>query len=204
MQFLIKFWYVILLAFVLSLAAGVGMILMQKDEWMPPPPVTPLDAHTEQLAKEGMSEEFARWNFEMSAVEDLRAQLTAEREKIAGERESLEALRARIAAETAELNALREDIDAMRESIRAEFNEIDEAETNNIRRLAKVYTDMDVGAAVTIFNELELALVVKILSYMDQEAAGRILAQMTQAGEGSKAMTERAALITDEMRRLRQ
>lgn len=191
MSFLIRFWYLILLALVVSLVSAVGLLYLQREDWLPPPPDDP------ELADRmpGMSEEYSRWNYNISEVEDLRVKMEGERESIRKKQAQLEILEKRVRSEIEEMERIRAEITAIREGINADYIEIEEAERANVAQLSSVYTEMRPEAAVSILADLDLELVVKILSGMDEEPASRILAEMSAAPEESK-LRGMAARIT--------
>jgi len=192
MAFLIRFWYLILLVFIVSLVSAVGLLYLQREDWLPPP-----GRDETEVADEvpGMSVEYSRWNYHISSVEDLRVKIEGEREVIRKEQAQLEILDKRVRSEIEELERIRAEITAIREGINADYIEIEEAERANIAQLSSVYTEMRPEAAVNILVDLDLELVVKILSGMDEEPASRILAEMSAAPEESK-MRGMAARIT--------
>ena len=192
MGFLIRFWYLILLAFLVSLLSAVGLLYLQREDWLPSP-----DEEDPEVTQEvpGMSKAYSRWNYNISSVEDLRVKMEGERESIRKERGQLEVLEKRVLAEIDELERIRGEITAIREEINAGYIEIEEAEKANLTQLSRVYTEMRPEAAVNILVDLDLELVVKILSGMDEEPASRILAEMSAAPEESK-MRAMASRIT--------
>lgn len=197
MQFVVRFWYLILLAFLLSLLSAGLLIYLQLDSLVVP--VDPLREARAETDLPGMSDDYVRWNYEISGVESLKAKLEAEWEAIQAEKQELIVLRGRIQAETEELREVRREIDELRAAIDASYIDISEAEEANIRKLANVYSEMKPASAVKIFTDLELELVVKILARMGEEPASRILAEMTTATADAD-MSRMAALITEKIR----
>lgn len=194
MSFLVRYWYVILLAFALSLLSAVGILYLERERWLPEPkPDTTLEEASELP---GMSESYLKWNFEISGVEDLRVKMEAEREQLRKQQLDLEVLQGQVQSEMEELARMRDEIDSLREAIRRDIIEISEAEESNVRRLGKMYAEMNPDAAVVIFADLDIELVVKILSRMGEEPASRILAEMTNA-DPEGPLAQRAARITE-------
>lgn len=200
MKFLVRYWYMILLAFALSLGSAVVSIYLQKDSL-----VVHVDPKlsAEEAASEipGMSKEYVAWNYGLSQIEDLRVKLEQERQDVQKERQELDSYKRQIDAEAQELEALREEIIALRDSINTEFIKIQSTEENNLKRLSKVYSEMKPDAAVAIFSGLELNLVVKIISQMKEDAASKILAEMSSKDpDGPEA--RKAAEITEMIQRI--
>lgn len=199
MGFLLKYWYVILAAFVLSMGSAMGLLWLQRGEWIPKPPPA---VEVVEGEVPGMSPKYSEWNYRISAVEDIRIKLEAEREGIKQERNELEILQKRVQSEIDELEQLRTEILQVRDAINADYIEIEEVEQENIKQLAKVYTEMKPDAAVTILSALEIELVVKILSEMNEEPASRILAEMAGNG-GDTEQARMASQITQLMQLLK-
>lgn len=199
MGFLIRYWYLIILAFLLSFGSAVGLLVLKRDSWMPPP-----KPEKEEVVDQmpGMSPEYSKWNYDVSAIEDIRVKLEAERESIRMERNELELLENRVRAEIEELTSLRQEVEDIREAINADYIAIGEAEMANIQQLAKVYTEMRPEASVAILSDLDIELVVKILSEMAEEPASRILAEMTTGGADSET-AQMASRITELMQRVK-
>lgn len=199
MRFLLRFWYVIVLALFLSIGSAIGLLYLERDQWIPQPQEPVTDADREQP---GMSEEYQEWSYSISEVEDLRVKLEAEREEVEQRRSELERMELRIESETEELQALRKELDTMREAIREEVIQIKEGEREQVERLASVYGQMKPAGAVAVFEQLEIEFVVKILSEMEEESAARILNEMSE-GARDPQMVKRAARITEEFQRVR-
>ncbi|MFO7723999.1 MAG: hypothetical protein R6V45_00500 [Oceanipulchritudo sp.] len=200
MKFLLRFWYLILLALMVSLLSAVGLLYLQREDWIQPP------GEEEAPAGDpvpGMSDAYSGWNYDISSIEDLRVKMEAERENIRKERNRLEVLEKRVLSEVEELERVRDEITEIREAINADYVEIRESEKANLAQLAKVYTEMRPEAAVKILVDLDIELVVKILSGMNEEPASRILAEMSAAPEESR-MRGMASRITQLMQQVKE
>lgn len=202
MKVLLKYWYIILFAFLLSVGAAVGILYLRKDDWMPPP-VDPLATQRERSVLAEMSDDYVVWNFEVVGVEEIRTELEKEREQIESERQQLESLRVQIEQERAEMMSLRQEIDELRETVRKEFAQIEVSEEANLKSLARIYSEMKPAAIVKLFRDMDEELVVKILAMMPAENAAGVLEEMTKNEEDTQTI-ERAAEITDELRRLQK
>lgn len=199
MRFLLRFWYVILLALVLSMGAAVGILYLERDDWMPKPVEEVRESDREQP---GMSERYREWTYSIDEVEDLRVKLEAERQDVEERKQELERVEQRVQSEMEELADLRQELERMREAISREVIEVQEGEREQVERLASVYGQMKPAGAVAIFEELEIPFVVKILSEMEEESAARILNEMSE-GAQNEAVIKRAAKITEEFQRVR-
>ena len=202
MKILLKYWYIILLAILLSVGAAAGILYLRKPEWMPPP-VDPLAEERELAPIADMSDDYVKWNFEIVQLEDLREELSKEREVIEREQQELEALQVQVDQEIAEMTELRDEINQLQESVRKEFECIEVSEEANLKNLAKVYSAMKPAPIVRLFQEMEEELVVKIMSAMQAETAAGILEEMSQDGN-NRQIIERAVRITDQLRKLQK
>ncbi len=200
MRFLLQFWYIILLALVLSIASAIGLLYARRGEWMPPPRATSAAEAPRKSTEEG-SKNYQEWVYAIDEVEDLRVKLEAEREEISRRRQELGRMEQRLQSEKEELSDMREEIDQLRETIDQRVIRIQEGEKEKISHLADIYEEMRPPSAVVIFNELEIPFVVKILSEMSEDAAARILSEMSEAA-GDEIPLKRAAEITEEFQRL--
>lgn len=89
----------------------------------------------------------------------------------------------------------------MRQSIQQEFIIIEQGEQRNLQNLAAIYAEMKAPAAMRVLAEMDLNVVVKILSLMPEDSSARILGTMAESPD--EDLVRRAARISDGMRRLR-
>lgn len=202
MRILFKYWYVILIAVLLSAAAAISMLYFRQSEWMPPP-VDPLAEARAKSPIANMSENYITWNFEIVKLEELREKLAAERAAIEKERQELESFQAQVEIEHAEIIELRKEIEELQQSVDEEFATIKASEENNLKRLAAVYTEMKAAPVVKLFNEMDLELVVKIMSVMAPEASASILEEMAQSRD-DREVVKNAVTITEKLRKIRE
>lgn len=194
-----KYWYILILAFFLSLATAVGLIFMRMDAWMP------VEDETDEapvVLEEGDSRSFREWRFDANRLEDIHLQLEARQADLDSQEQSLESLRAQIATERSELLALRDSLTQLRQSMDANFITIQEQERANLRRLSTIYSEVNPAAAVKVFEELDDETVVKILSLMPTESSARVLGAMGDSTDVS--VLKRAAKLTSDLRKVRE
>jgi len=203
MSFLLRYWYIIILALVLSLGSAVGVLMMTKDQWLP----VPVDPHAMAVNAATdlveMSVPYLNWNYETTVIEQLRLEYAAEAESIEKERRMLEALRKQVEADVQEMVEMRAGIDKLREEVTKEFVSIEDSELDNLKRLAKVYEGMKPVPVVELFKEMELELVVKLIVLVTPEAAYEILAEMSSPAQGPETLRT-AVTITEELRKLKK
>lgn len=201
MSALLKNWYLLALALVVSLISALGLIYLRKDNWLPSgKPV--VKARPISEAGPTASDSFQEWEYSASELENLRSLLEAERAELKTREAELNRLRSQIQSETADLKQMRRELENLREAIQDDLIKIDADELTNLRNLSKLYSEMKAPAAVKVLSELDLDTVVKILSMMPADASAKILETMTEMPGG--VSTEKAAEITEAIRKLKK
>ncbi|MBC2595011.1 hypothetical protein H5P28_12155 [Ruficoccus amylovorans] len=186
----------------MSIAGSAGLLWLRREAWMPPVPV-PGTTDPTALPKEplpGMSMAFTEWDFHVSEVEALRKKMEEERAALETERTRLAQEAARIRAEKEDLERIRQDISQLQDDIGKHLVVIEAGEKDNLKKLAQVYAGMKASEAEQIISRLEIPVAVKIIALMPEDVSSRILGVMVTGGEAS---TQRAAEISDEIRRLK-
>lgn len=198
MKKLIKYWYILALAFILSLLTAVGLIFLRKDAWMP----VEQDPENPVVLEEGDSKSFREWRFQANKLEDLQLKLDARQADLDARATSLEQLRSQIATERTELTAMRESLTELRQSIEADYISIEAQELTNLEQLASIYSEVSPEAAVKVFQGLDDETVVKILSLMSSEASARVLGVMGESPDNK--VLQRASKLTSDLRKVTQ
>lgn len=198
MKTILKYWYLIVLAFILSLGSATGLIYLRKDSWVPPEP----QGEAPIALEEGDSRSFREWRFRANQLEGLKLQLDARQADLAREEKTMDLLRSQIETERAELIKIRTSLEELRAAIEADYISIAAQELANLQRLASIYSEVAAEATVKVFEGLEDETVVKILSLMQAESSARILGTM---GESADPETlKRAAKFTADLRKVKQ
>lgn len=197
MKSLFKYWYLLLLAFIVSLLTAFVSIYLRQAEWMPEPVV-----EEQPELEAGDSVSFREWHFSANELEDLRVKLEARDAAIDQRQQGLEVLSQQVEDERAELLALRSKLEELRNAIQAEYIEIEANEQQNLKQLADIYSAVKAEAAIKVFDGLDDIMVVKILSLMSSESSAKILGKMGESAADSKQL-KRAAQITKGLRRVK-
>jgi flagellar motility protein MotE (MotC chaperone) len=142
------------------------------------------------------------WDFWTPEVENLARELTDQKATFAGREAELATREKRLAAEAKELEQIRLQIEALRGEIAARITEVQAQELKNVKTLATTYSKVSPSAAVSIFNQMDIASVTKILSLMKVDLASAILQEMGRSGGPDSAGAKRAAQITERLRML--
>jgi len=196
MKSLFRYWYLLVLALVLSLLCATGLVLLRKDAWAPA-----AEEEAEIPLEDGETPSFREWKFSAAELEDMQIKFEAERSALDTREEELERLEAQVSSERADLLKLRAELVALREEIEKDYIAIGENERANLRDLASMYAEMKAPAAVKVLGEMEIKSVVKILTLMPSDASARILGTMAESGDTEAV--KRAAEITEAIRKVK-
>jgi flagellar motility protein MotE (MotC chaperone) len=142
-----------------------------------PPPPPPPEPTPEQRAERAVLEQLRARRGEL----DARDQAVAERETL------LAAAEKRLQQRIAELSTVQQRLDATSRTL-------SEREEQGWRQMVKLYEGMKPRDAATIFDELEMPVLLQILERMGERKAAPVLAAMRP---------ERARLLTTELARER-
>ena len=137
------------------------------------------------------------WTFFNPELDQIIADLKAEREAVAAKEQQLNELAARLKAERAELDEALKSVRSMQQKVDRDVFRIKEDEAGNLKRLAKMYAAMEPAGAAKILRELEDVIVVKILSLMKEPESAVILESFARMGEPE---TKRAGGISESLR----
>lgn len=186
-------WLIALLAVVLHLGTCAGIIYLRWEAIL----------HPEIARKSKIELPRQMWSFRSDVVDQLIAELKAERERLTAREKDLAATSARVQAERAELDGVRSGIEAMKLELEQTITEVKAGEAGNLRSLAKTYSALSPTATVAIFGELDDQTVVKILSLMRADKVAPILEAMTRSQVEGESLAKRAAHLSDMLRLLR-
>lgn len=195
MKFLTSPWGLGLLGLILNVGTTAGLLLSFKG-------ASPLPA---LAARQKTAAERPPWNFKTAEVDNLVAELKAEREKVAAREKEAAQTFTQIEAERQELDKTRAEISGLRDEIARRVVEIQQSELKNLKSLSNSYSSLAAPAAVAIFREMDETMTVKILALMKPDKVGPILGEMAKAPgvEGEATMAKRAAQISDKLRLLK-
>lgn len=151
------------------------------------------DADQEQhVANKGPS-----WNFFNPELDQIVAELKAERDTMAAKEKQMAELAARLKAERAELDAALNNVKKLQQQVDRDVFRIKEDEAGNLKKLAKMYAAMEPAGAAKILRELDDVIVVKVLTLMKEPETAVILESFSRLGD---AETKRAAGFSESLR----
>lgn len=137
------------------------------------------------------------WSFFNPEMDQIMADLKAERDAIASRERQLGELEARVRAEKAELEEAVKAVKRMQEMVDRSVIQIKEDEMGNLKRLAKMYAAMEPAGAARILKEIDDSVTVKIMTLMKEPETAAILEAFARLGEPE---TKRAATIAENLR----
>jgi flagellar motility protein MotE (MotC chaperone) len=197
MKFLRSTWFVAMIALVLGVGLQTYVLL----------------SHVEEL---GASADAARrgptnvppsridWDFLSPEMEQLHQELKERVAAVGRREEDLQDYEKRLKAERAEIEKLKREIELVREDLSNRLIEIEVSEQKNLKTLAATYSGIEPTAALSIFQEMDDEMVVKILAFMKPDLVGPILAEMARTKDGDGTLAGRAAALSYKLRLLRQ
>jgi flagellar motility protein MotE (MotC chaperone) len=139
------------------------------------------------------------WTFKNPELDQLVSQLVAEREAVRAKEKDLSDLANRLALERQEIGTITQRVAVLQREMDRTFVRIQDEETANLKRLAKVYATMAPESAAKIFLEFQDEASVKIFAFMKESEVAPVLENMAKTGTTA---ARRVALISDRLRLL--
>ena len=138
------------------------------------------------------------WTETNPEVDLLLEELKREKVALDKKRELLAQLETRLVAERAEINTITQRVHQMQVEFDSHVVRVNEEETANLKKLAKVYANMTPEGASMILHELDDASIVKIFMFMKETESAPLLEALAQMGD---LQAKRAAGISEQIRR---
>jgi flagellar motility protein MotE (MotC chaperone) len=137
------------------------------------------------------------WEMPNPEVEQMIEQLRVEREAVRERAQQLNDLEIRLKTDRIEMDNLMVTVRQLQEDFDRSILRVQEEETANLKRLAKVYSSMEPASAVTILKELDDYSLVKILLYVKDAEVAPILEALSKLGPSE---AKRAAGVSESLR----
>jgi flagellar motility protein MotE (MotC chaperone) len=137
------------------------------------------------------------WTFFNPEMDQIVAELKAERDAVSARQNELAELATRLKTERAELDEALKNIKRIQQQVDRDVFRIKEDEAGNLKKLAKVYAAMEPAGAAKILRELNDVVVVKILTLMKEPETAVLLESFARLGD---AETKRVAGISESLR----
>jgi flagellar motility protein MotE (MotC chaperone) len=159
--------------------------------------LAPAPHHDGEEGEHGANTKGPSWSFFNPELDQIIAELKAEKDAAEAKEKQLNELAARLRAERAELDEALKGIKKIQSQVDRDVFRIKEDEAGNLKRLAKMYAAMEPASAAKILRELDDAIVVKTLTLMKEPETALVLEAFSKLGE---AETKRAAALAENLR----
>jgi flagellar motility protein MotE (MotC chaperone) len=178
----------------MALAVGVALYtLTSVFAWR-----TPKSPHQENPNTPGGSAPTAAsWDFQNPELDQLVADLKKEKAALNQREQQLTDLANRLQTERLEINQVTQTVHQLQAELDRTVVRVQDEETANLKKLAKMYASMTPESAMTILRGLDDSAVVKIMVFMKEEEAAPILEALAKRGELD---AKRTALISEKLR----
>jgi len=137
------------------------------------------------------------WEFTNPESEQLMAELKAEKKSLAKREQDLNDLSARLDTERSELTLVTQSVHQMQTDFDKNVVRVQDEETANLKKLAKVYSAMAPENAAGILSQLDDIAVAKIMVFMKDGDTAGIFEAMAKKGP---ADSKRAAALSERLR----
>jgi len=184
-------WFLAVLALVIMLGTQFAAFKIYWDELFP-------KSHEVLVIKRDDPSPL-NWSFSSDEIVRLREELEKRLAEVENREGELAEFDARLQADREEIETIKENVELMRQTLMEDIVRLEDAESRNLRNLAKTYAELEPEAAVSIFNELDDDTVVKIMFFMKPETVGLILQEMATQ-QGQQGLVKRAAKLSDMLR----
>ena len=137
------------------------------------------------------------WEFSNPEADQLVAELKEEKSAVAAREQQLNEMSTRLEAERSELGQVTQSVRKLQNDFDKSVLHVQTDETANLKKLAKVYAEMDPQTAADVFSEMDDVSIVKIMMFMKDSETAAILESLAKKGQ---AQAHRTALISDRLR----
>ena len=137
------------------------------------------------------------WEFTNPEADQLLAELKAEKKSLAKREQDLNDLAARLDTERSELALVTQSVHQMQTDFDKNVVRVQDEETLNLKKLAKVYSDMTPESAANIFAELDDPSIIRIMVFMKENETAAILEAMAKKGSPE---AKRVAALSESLR----
>ncbi|HTH47186.1 MAG TPA: hypothetical protein VMB21_06720 [Candidatus Limnocylindria bacterium] len=137
------------------------------------------------------------WDPQNPEVEQLVKELREEKEALAKRESGLNELASRLQVERQEIDRVAQNVQRMQTDFEKSLTKVKGDEVGNLKKLAKMYSNMTPDGAAKIFRELDDDSVGKILLLMKEAEAAAMLEAMAKQGEPE---ARRAAALSERLR----
>ncbi len=137
------------------------------------------------------------WLFQNAELDEIVKELKRQKAAVTEKEGQLADWEARLKSERAELDQVLKNVKTLQEDFDKRILTVKEEEKTNLKRLARTYAAMEPLSAATIMRELDDAVIVKILLFMEETQSAPILETFAKQTE---VEAKRAASISEALR----
>ncbi len=137
------------------------------------------------------------WDFINPEIDQLIAELKAEKKTVKERQKQLDDLETRLQTERGELGQVIQSVRQLQSDFDKAVLRVQDEETGNLKKLAKVYAAMAPETAANVLEQLDNQAIVKIMLYLKDAETGAILEAMAKKND---AEARRAAQISEQIR----
>lgn len=137
------------------------------------------------------------WDFRDPGFEQMVEDLKAQKEQVSQREQALTELETRLQAERQEIASITQAVWHMQEEFDANALRLKEADSANLKKMARLHAAMSPEASASILRELGDQEAAQILAYMKVDEASAVLEALTRLG---KEDAKRAALLSERLR----
>ena len=147
--------------------------------------------------EEGANTHGAAWEFFNPEMDRLMIELAREKKVVVSRQEQLDELAARLEAERAELTIILQSVQRTQKEFDRGVLRVRDEEGANLKKLAKVYSNMTPEGAAVILKQMDDDQIAKFLVFMKESEAAPLLESFAKLGP---AEAKRAAALSERYR----
>jgi flagellar motility protein MotE (MotC chaperone) len=158
-------------------------------------PVAPVDNDAANPASGAQAASF--WEFKNPEADQLIGELKTEKKSLDKREQDLNDLAVRLDAERSEISLVTQKVQQMQAEFDKNVLRVQDEETANLKKLAKVYSAMTPDSAANILADLDDTSVAKILVFMKEADTAAVLDAFAKKGAPE---AKRAAGLSERLR----
>jgi flagellar motility protein MotE (MotC chaperone) len=137
------------------------------------------------------------WDFVNPEIDQLIVELKTEKKSVQERQKQLDDLETRLNTERAELGQVIQSVRQLQADFDKAVLRVQDEETGNLKKLAKVYAAMTPETAANVLEQLDNQAIVKIMLYLKDAETAAILEAMAKKSDPE---ARRAAEISEQIR----
>lgn len=137
------------------------------------------------------------WDYHNPEADQLISELHDEKVALDKRKQQLDDLEARLTSEKGDIAAARQSVELLQSNFDQTILNVQQSETGNLKKLAKIYADMTPDNAAAVFANMDDPTVAKILVFMKEPETAGILESLAKQGD---AQSKRAAALSERLR----